>query len=230
VEFWTLAIPHEVTASDAHYIQKTLAVPKGAHLLDVPCGNGRHSIELARRGYRMTGVDLSHEFLEIATKSGAAVEWQRGDMRDLHLPPEAFDGAFCFGNSFCYLNYENAHAFLSSVAKALRPGARMIVETGTAAETILPALLQKRWHRTGDILTSSECRYAAEASRMDIDYTFIQNGVVETRPSSSYVFTAAEIARMFDRAGFAVESMHGSTAGDALQLGSRGLLVTGIRR
>src|SRR5437764_454779 len=111
-------MPPAVTCADADFIEKALNVAPGARLLDVPCGNGRHSIELTRRGYRMTGIDLSQEFLDAARASGVDAEWRFGDMRDLKLETEQFDGAFCFGNSFCYLDFVNANAFLKSVAKA----------------------------------------------------------------------------------------------------------------
>jgi 2-polyprenyl-3-methyl-5-hydroxy-6-metoxy-1,4-benzoquinol methylase len=233
VEFWTRCMPPALTVADADFIQNALKAAPGARLLDVPCGNGRHSIELARRGYRVTGIDLSHEFLEAARKTASEsrieADWRFGDMRDLTLEPSAFDGAFCFGNSFCYLDYANAGAFLKALAGAIKPGGRLAIETGAVAETILPALLQKRWHRAGDILMLSECKYAASASRMDIDYTFIQGSVVETRATSSYVFTAAELSRMFESAGFEIAALHGSVAGEPFQLGSRELLITARR-
>jgi len=228
VEFWTRCMPPALAVADADFIQNAMEAAPGARLLDVPCGNGRHSIELARRGYRMTGIDLSHEFLE-AARSQIEGDWRFGDMRDLKLEPEAFDGAFCFGNSFCYLDYANAGAFLKALGGAIKPGGRLAIETGTVAEAILPALLQKRWHRFGDILMLSECKYVAAASRMDIEYTFIQGGVVETRPTSSYVFTAAELGRMLDSAGFEVVALNGSVAGDPFQLGSRELVITATR-
>src|SRR5207253_11147732 len=89
VEFWTRAIPPVLTLAEADFLEKTLAPDGLARLLDVPCGNGRHAIELARRGYKMTGVDLSREFLEAArlqaTEAGAAIDFQHGDMRALAL-------------------------------------------------------------------------------------------------------------------------------------------------
>ncbi len=65
---------------------------------------------------------------------------------------------------------------------------------------------------------------------MDIDYTFIQGASVETRPTSSYVFTAAELGRMFESAGFEVVALNGSVAGEPFQLGSRELVITATRR
>ena len=63
VEFWNRAMPPALTLMEVDFLEKALAPPPGASLLDIPCGSGRHSVELARRGYRMTGIDLSADFL-----------------------------------------------------------------------------------------------------------------------------------------------------------------------
>jgi len=217
-----------LTLADVDFLEKTFDVKPGAHLLDVPCGNGRHSIELARRGYRITGIDLSQELLA-AARSELDADWRFGDMRALELESSAFDGAFCFGNSFGYLDYEGAGAFLSSIAGALKPGAKLVIETGVAAESILPTIVAKRWHRSGDLFIVSENRYDAAASRLDIDYTFIRDGTIETRPASSYVFTVAEIGRMLESAAFEVLARHSGLAGEPYQLGSPRLIITARR-
>ncbi|HEY2843119.1 MAG TPA: hypothetical protein VGJ09_05685, partial [Bryobacteraceae bacterium] len=150
-------------------------------------------------------------------------------MRMLQLEPSAFDGAFCFGNSFGYLDYAGAGAFLSSMADALQPGAKLVIETGVCAESILPTLVAKRWHRFGDLLIVSENRYDAAASRLDIEYTFLRDGTIETRPAASYVFTVAEIGRMLESAGFEVLAHHSGLAGEPCQLGSPRLIIIAQR-
>ena len=233
MEFWTNAMPPALTLADVDFLEKTFAAKPGARLLDVPCGNGRHSIELARRGYRVTGIDLSQEFLA-AARAELDADWRVGDMRALSadgsLEPSAFDGAFCFGNSFGYLDCEGAAAYLSSLAAALKPGAKLVIETGVAAESILPTMVQKRWHRFGDLFIVSENRYDAAASRLDIDYTFIRDGAIETRPAASYVFTVAELGRMLESAGFEVLARNSGLAGEPFQLGMPRLLITARRR
>jgi SAM-dependent methyltransferase len=228
VEFWTKAMSPALTLADVDFLEKTFAVKPGARLLDVPCGNGRHSIELAQRGYRTTGIDLSQEFLA-AARAGLDADWRFGDMRTPGLEPSAFDGAFCFGNSFGYLDYAGAGAFLSSMADALQPGAKLVIETGVCAESILPTLVAKRWHRFGDLLIVSENRYDAAASRLDIEYTFLRDGTIETRPAASYVFTVAEIGRMLESAGFKVLAHHSGLAGEPYQLGSPRLIIIAQR-
>lgn len=222
-----------LTLADVDFLMKTFDVKPGARLLDVPCGNGRHSIELARRGYRVTGIDLSQAFLA-AARAELDADWRFGDMRMLELEASAFDGAFCFGNSFGYLDHAGAAAFLGALGTALKPGARLAIDTGVAAESILPTLVQKRWHRLGDLTILSENRYDARNSRLDIDYTFVRDGPIatkfETRPASSYVFTVAEIGRMLEAAGFEVATLNGGTAGEPYELGSPRLIIIATRR
>ncbi len=223
LEAWRRAIPTEVTRAEADFLERVLRLPPAARLLDVPCGNGRHAIELARRGYALTGVDLSAEFIAEARASCPAARWLQADMRSLHFPAE-FDGAYCFGNSFGFLSPAEAASFLASVARALPPGARFVLDTGMAAESILTTLAN-RWHRLGDIFMLSHARYHPSESRLDIDYTFIRGAEVDTRPTSSYVFTAGELCRMHASAGLRPLDLLASTNADPYQLGSPRLLL-----
>ena len=233
VEFWNRAVPPAMTWADVNFLEAALAVPSEGRILDVPCGSGRHSIELARRGYRVTGIDLSPDFLAAAaarcTEAQVAIDLQAGDMRALNPAPESFDGAFCFGNSFPYLDRKSAGAFLAALAVAIRKSGRLVIDTGCAAESILPTLLRRRWHRLGDIVMLSEATPVAAESRLDIHYTFIQGEVIETRATSSYIFTAAELRNMLAEAGFEVLALNGGVAGEPFELGSPRLVITARR-
>jgi len=233
VEFWNRATPPALTLIEVDFLEKALAPPPGAPLLDIPCGSGRHSVELARRGYRMTAIDLSADFLRLARAHAAEahvqVDLRQGDMRDPNLGANTFDGAFCFGNSFPYLDRTGITAFLAALSRAVRPGGKLVIDTGCAAESILPTLLPQRWHRFDDIIVMSKATYVAAASRLDIDYTFIQGGKIETRPSSSYVFTVAELIRMLTDSGFDAVSLNSGFAGERYELGSPRLVLTAQR-
>ena len=122
---------------EAERLARLLAIPAGAEVLDVPCGGGRIALALGERGYRMTGVDWSSEFLSHALAADAASEvtWERRDMRD--LPWRArFDGAVCVGNSFGYLDDTGNAEFLQAVRAALKPGARFVLETPMVLENL----------------------------------------------------------------------------------------------
>jgi len=136
-----------------------------------------------------------------------------------------FHGAYCFGNSFCYLDHSRVRTFLAGISASLCPGGRLVIDTGMAAESILPTLGKGRHHRLGDMIMLSENQYHPAESRLDISYTFIQNGKVETRPASTYCFTTAEICRLHVDAGLEVVELLASFAGDPYQLGSGRLIL-----
>lgn len=205
VQLWLSAVSTEQTGREADRLVERLAVPPGAEILDVPCGGGRLALAMAANGYRMTGVDLSSEFLNHARTRPAAdrVTWEERDMRDLPWPAR-FDGAFCMGNSFGYLDDEGNSAFLRAVAAALKPGARFVLETPMVVELLLPHLQERPWWRVGDMYLMVENKYDHARSRLEIDYTFISDGRTEVRHGSHRAFTYAELHDLIDRSGFDV--------------------------
>src|SRR5687767_5003140 len=104
LDLWRRAIPPEQTTAEAEFLIKNLNCELGARVLDVPCGNGRLTFELANRGYRVTGVDIAEEFIEEARAAAASalgppattggsdtVEFILGDMRNIE-GPGVYDG------------------------------------------------------------------------------------------------------------------------------------------
>jgi SAM-dependent methyltransferase len=225
LEMWHRAVSPEQTRAEADFLERVLQAGPQARLLDVPCGYGRHAVELANRGYRLTGVDSSEEFLADArAASSLPIRWILGDMCDLPWASE-FQGAYCFGNSFCYLDYSRVRKFLAAVAASLQRGGWFVIDTGMAAESILPGLGKGRHYHLGDMIMLSDNQYHPADSRLDITYTFIQNGKVDTRLLSTYCFTTGEICRMHAEAGLEVVELLGSFTSEPFQLGSPRLIL-----
>jgi cyclopropane fatty-acyl-phospholipid synthase-like methyltransferase len=222
LDFWRKAIPAEQTRREADFLERALGLRPGARVLDVPCGAGRHSLELVSRGHRMTGVDLSREGIEearrLAATKGLSVEWRQGDMRDLPWESE-FDAAYCFGNSFGYLEPDGTRAFVRAVARTLRLGARFAMDTGNAAESILPRRQEREWAQVEDILFLEENRYHAAESCVETIYTFVRGGETVTRAGLHWVYTVREIRDLLAEAGLVVKDVLGSLSGEAFQVG-----------
>ena len=231
MDLWRKAIPPERTRVEVEFLEKALKAPQGGHLPDVPCGNGRHPRELAARGYGVTGMDISEEFLDEAratsSAAGLRAEWVLGDMgdlQDLKLDGK-FNGAFCFGNSFGYMGYERMAAFLAGVSGSLKKGSHFVVDTGMAAESILPNMETRTWYKVDDILMLIEHQYDSRQSRMDTEYTFLRDGKQETRKASHWVFTVAEIERLLNQAGLRAIKLIESTDEQPFKLGSPRLIL-----
>ncbi len=223
MDFWRRAVPEDWTADEVRFLEKWAGVAKGGTFLDALCGFGRHALRLARDGYRVTGVDISPEAIEelagAARAEKLAVRAVLGDV--LKVPAfDPCDAAYCLGNSFGYFDHAGMTAFVAKVAAALRPGARLIVNTAMAAESILPDYPEREWTPAGDITVLVENTYLARQSTIETRYVFIKDGRTETRTSRHLVMTAAGIVAMLEAAGLRTLEMFGSTEGDPFRLSS----------
>lgn len=234
LDLWRAAVTDEQTRVEADFIQKALQLSAGVRILDVPCGNGRLSIELASRGYQVSGIDIAPDFITEARNEAAerqlTVQFEQADMRDLPWS-EAFDGAFCFGNSFGYLDDEGNAAFLEAIASALKPGAKFIVDA-TIAESFLPKfhVYERFWVQAGNILLLIRNSYDHVQGRINTEYTFVREGHVEKRPGSQRIYTYHELCRLLEGAGFSSCQGYGSLDQEPFKLGSEKLFIVATKK
>ena len=122
------------TIGECDFIEKEINYDKTIRILDVGCGTGRHSIELSKRGYPVTGIDLSESQLRLAKEKAAAqslkVDFQKHDARISH-----FSRAFalvimlCEGGFSLMETDEMNFQILQNAANALKPNGKLIFTT-----------------------------------------------------------------------------------------------------
>ncbi len=207
LDFWRAAIPAELTSAEADFIAKQLQLTNSAKVLDVPCGNGRLSIELAQRGFALTGVDIATEFMDEAKSRSTEI------------------GVFCFGNSFGYLDDEANADFLKAVSLTLKPGGRFILDAPAVTECILPTFQPSRSIELAGIKVDIEHRYDHEQGRLFNDFTFTRDGIEDKRPSSQRAYTYRELTELLHDAGFESVAAYGSLTEDPFKLGAHRLLL-----
>lgn len=209
-------------------------LPEGGSLLDVACGQGRHAIPLAALGYRVTGLDLSAALLSRARAAARAsrisVRWVRGDMR--HMPFAAeFDAAINIFNAFGYFETEDENlAVLQSVRGALKPGGLFLLET-VGRDTVVRQFMPAEVDRLADgTLALQEQRFDLLTSRLEVTVTLVApDGARREHHQSIRLYTATELAALFDAAGLAVEGVYGGLDGSELALESSRLVVLARR-
>lgn len=123
---------HRDTPAEVDALERILHPRKDARILDVGCGAGRHALELAKRGYEVTGVDLSEPLLEEARKAARQAHLKanfvRGDIRQLRYT-RTFDAAINMFTTFGYFdNMEDDRKVLGGIAKALKPRGKLLME------------------------------------------------------------------------------------------------------
>ncbi len=124
----------EGTLGEVDFIEREIGADRAMKILDIGCGTGRHAIELARRGYAVTGVDLSESMLSRArTRAAAAgvrVAFEQGDARALRFRGD-FDLAImmCEGGFPLMETDEMNYQILQSAAAALKEHGKLILTT-----------------------------------------------------------------------------------------------------
>lgn len=114
------------------------------NVLDLACGRGRHSLNLARLGYRVTGVDLSPRAISIATERALSEELSAEFLiRDMcHPLPDRFDGIVNLFTSFGYSESEEENrSALLSMRQMLRPGGFLVIDylnAGWVRDSLIP--------------------------------------------------------------------------------------------
>jgi len=233
VDMWMQAVPEEHTRAETDFIRRMIGVSPPAELLDVPCGGGRHSLPLAAAGYRMTSVDNSEKFLaagrSLAAQQAGSITWIKSHMRDIEWRSQ-FEGAFCAGNSFGYLDDKGNSDFLRAIFRALKPNARFVLDASMCLEARLPTFQEKNWARFGDFYFIEDERYDHVRGRIVTEYTVINGDKTEKHVASHRCYTYRELCALLDAAGFTDVLSFGSASGEPFKLGSAGLFLVATKK
>lgn len=139
--------------AEAAFVLRQLKLGKGAALLDLCCGPGRHAVEFAGKGLAVTGLDFSAEYLAEAAarakKERTALRLVRGDMRALPFKGE-FDAAVNLFTSFGYFpKFSDDLKTLKGAARALKPGGLFLIDI-VNGDLIRTVFSPRDWQDLGD--------------------------------------------------------------------------------
>jgi 2-polyprenyl-3-methyl-5-hydroxy-6-metoxy-1,4-benzoquinol methylase len=206
------------TVGEVDFVERELGGDRSKRILDIGCGTGRHAIELTRRGYRVTGFDLSEGQLRLAREKAAAagvnIDFQQRDATQPHFVNE-FDLAimFCEGAFPLMETDEMNFAILRHAAAALRPGGKLLMTTLSA--------LFPLFHSVKDFLAANESGAATNALTFDLmtfreraEMTFTDDdGQSHAIRTNERYYTPAELRWLLLSAGFAKVDIFGCRLG-----------------
>ncbi|MFD9892442.1 methyltransferase domain-containing protein [Amycolatopsis sp. NPDC059027] len=230
-EFWRRVATTFSTEDEVDFIVRRLGLTAGSRVLDVPCGSGRHSLELAARGHRVRGIDISSEAIDHARKRAAErdldVDLAVAEMRE--LPNDgAYDAVVCMGNSFGYLDIEALRDFVAGMAATVRPGGGIVVDVGITAESVLPGFVdaERSAHQVGDIEVESVNTYDVERSAIISHDTFRRGAAEVTATAVHRIYTSAHLGQLLTEAGFVDVARFAGPTDEPYRFGDSQLMMT----
>lgn len=203
------------TAREATFIREALVPPAGGEILDVGCGYGRHALELAHAGLRLTGLDLSLPLLiraaDQAQKRGLSVNFVHADMREMTFNAQ-FDGAYCMMSTFGYFDEETNLRVASAIARALKPGGRFLLDI-INRDYIVGDLPSRVWWEGDGCVVLEEVDFNHHTSRVLIRRSVVfGNGRQNEQEISMRAYSLHELGKILRQAGLRVLDVSGGLA------------------
>ncbi len=237
-EDWLRTLPGRSakrTSTEVNFLEESLQPSIESQLLDLGCGDGSHTIELASRGFQVMGYDLSLPLLiraaDEAQRRGLQANFVHGDFRDLSFV-EQFDAIFCLGSSFGFFDDDSNRKMIQAVNTALRVGGRFLLEMANRDYLIedLPARIW--WEGEGCVILE------------EVDFNFFTSRIISKRSVvfedgrhleqeiSMRSYSLHELGKILHHAGFRVLEVTGNMAHRTRYFGnhSRSLLLLAEKR
>ncbi len=220
----------ERTPVEIDRLEALLALRPPLRILDLPCGQGRHAIELARRGYDVTGVDLSPFLLKVAEEraraDGIGLHWLEGDMRQ-PIAGERFDVVLNLFTSLGYFADEaDDRKVVDAAAAMLVPGGRFLLEV-INGERLMARFQEREWFTVGQAAVVERRSLDRTARRMVVERTVTTPNDTEVNLHAIRLYDGRDVSGIMRRAGFGRVDLYGDWSGEPLTPDSLRVLAVG---
>lgn len=218
----------ENTAAEVDNIIKLLDIQAGVHILDHCCGTGRHTLEFARRGFTITGVDRTRPYLEKAKKharkENLAIEFIQSDMRQFKRPGN-FDVALNLFTSFGYFeDPEEDRKVLNNIYDSLKPGGKLLMEM-TGKEVLARIFRERDWQEQDDFLILQERKLSKNWGWIDSHWILFRDNQRFEQTISHRLYSAVELSTLLAKAGFSNIQVYGDLEGHEYNHEAKRLVV-----
>lgn len=207
-----------------------LGLKPGQRVLDLCCGPGRFSLEFARRGNEVTGVDRTRSYLAEARRAARReklrVEFVQSDMRRF-VRPRAYDAVINVFSSFGYFRKQSDDLRVCrNMYRSLRPGGRFLIET-LGKEGLARRYQCRDWSEMGGTLVLHESVPVDGWSALEQRRILIRRGKVTEFRLWMRLYSATELRGLLGEAGFEKTLAYGGYDGSPYDDQARRLVVVG---
>jgi SAM-dependent methyltransferase len=220
----------EQAVAEVDRVVRLLQITPPARVLDLGCGVGRHSLELARKGFIVTGVDRTKSYLkqagEKAERENLNVELVQSDMRAFRRPG-AFDAVISLFTTFGYFeDINDDRKVVMNVCDSLKPGGVFIMSTH-GKETLSKVFQKRIWEEHDNIIVLQEQTVSQNWSWMQSRWIMLRGNERIENIISHRLYAASEIATLLTGGGFGRVDVYGDGEGHPYDETARGLVVVG---
>ena len=225
----------ENSEAEAEFVMRALGLKLGDRVLDLCCGIGRHAVPLARAGLEVTGLDMSEDYLDMASSAarGAGVEVRlvQGDMREIPFRGE-FDAVVNMFTAFGYFDSEvDDQRVIDGAAAALRPGGRLLLDLLNRDWVAANYVRSESRERDNGTIYREQRNFDPVAGRNHVEFTITSpNGAQRKVSHHIRLYVATEISRMLDRAGLTLWRSYGGYEGTLLSVETRRMILVARKR
>ncbi len=223
--FWQAFAPAIFTADqqaiapvEIDHVLALTGLSPGCEVLDLCCGPGRHSLELARRGFQVTAVDRTEPYLAqartIAQEEKLDIEFVRADMREF-IRPAFFHLAINLYTSFSYFEDQEAdRKVVENLYQSLRPGGVFVLEM-MSKEVLARIFRERDWKELPNgALLLEERRVTRDWGWIENRWLLVQNGQVTEHCFGHRLYSGAELIALLESTGFIHVELFGNLAGE----------------
>lgn len=208
----------EEAAEQIDALLELLDVPTNAQIADIPCGVGRHSIELADRGFGVTAVDATASYLETARERGrdaeieSEIEFIHEDMRDFRRR-KSFDAILNLYTSFGYFEErDDDERTAQNFYESLKPDGKLAM--GLTSKEVLAGKFEKRtWNERDGKYILEEHEISDNWSWIDNRWMVVDDGDMTEFAVSHRLYSAFELSELLSDVGFSDVSVYGNLEG-----------------
>ena len=220
------AIAPGPTIAEVDFLERTLSAAKEGLILDLGAGHGRHSIELAQRGYDVAALDINGYFLTVgknnAHKANARVLWTLGDFRRLPFRSEAFSALISMFTSFGFLDTDDDDfAVVEDISRVLRGSGRAVIDL-INREAVLGNFRDNDHQELpdGTIILDERSFDLMTGRLLHKRIRISPQGERDVRFARIRLYALSEIAKLCERAGLAIADVTGNYQGSPYDLSS----------
>ncbi len=221
-----------ITKKEIDLFGKILALNPESKVLDLACGQGRHTLELTRRGFKnVEGFDRSHYLISKAKvrarKEGLSIRFREGDARRLPYPADTFDAVMILGNSFGYFeSVEEDLRVLKEVIRVLKPWGRLLIDVADG-DYLKKRFQPRSWEWIdNDHFVCRERSLSVDGQRLISRelINHVEKGAIVDQFYAERLYSKTSITKLLTAAGFSEISIHGEIATDSQRMQDLGMM------